>query len=81
LVQVLTPNRLLGRVQAVNFLFISSSNNLGAFESGALASLLGSAVPAVVLGGIGSILVVAFVAKVWPQVARLGSLETARQLR
>jgi MFS family permease len=74
LVQTLTPNRLLGRVQAVNFLFISSSNNLGAFESGTAAALLG-AVPAVVLGGLGSILVVLFVAKIWPEVAKLGPLE------
>ena len=74
LVQVLTPDWLLGRVQAVNFLFINSSNNLGAFESGVLAQLLGGAVPSVVLGGIGSILIVLGVAWVWPQVARLGPL-------
>jgi MFS family permease len=80
LVQVLTPNRLLGRVQAVNFLFISSSNNLGAFESGTLAAFLGP-VASVVLGGIGSILVVLAVARAWPQVARFGPLEKARQLK
>lgn len=74
LVQVLTPNHLLGRVQAVNFLFINSSNQLGAFESGTLAAFVG-AVPAVVLGGIGSLLVAGAVAKVWPEVARLGPLD------
>ncbi|MGH7738861.1 MAG: MFS transporter [bacterium] len=74
LVQVLTPNHLLGRVQAVNFLFINSSNQLGAFESGTLAAFVG-AVPAVVLGGIGSLLVVGAVAKLWPEVVRLGPLD------
>ncbi|HJT24623.1 MAG TPA: MFS transporter, partial [bacterium] len=73
LVQVLTPDRLLGRVQAVNFLFISSSNNLGAFESGVVAALLG-AVRSVVLGGIGSVLIVLGVAWLWPEVVRLGPL-------
>ncbi len=77
LVQVLTPDRLLGRVQAVNYLFIYSSNELGAFESGVAAALLGT-IPAVVLGGVGSILVVLGVAVLWPQVAALKSLQKQR---
>jgi len=73
LVQVLTPDSMRGRVNAVSFIFIHSSNQLGGFESGATAALLGL-VPSVVLGGIGSILVVLGVLWIWPQVARLGSL-------
>ncbi len=74
LMQVLTPDELRGRVGAVNALFIGTSNELGGFESGAAAALLGPVV-AVVAGGIGSILVVLVVAAVWPEVRRFGSLE------
>jgi MFS family permease len=73
LVQVLTPDELRGRVGAINALFIGTSNELGGFESGAAAALLG-AVRAVVYGGIGSLLVVLAVAKVWPEVRRFGPL-------
>jgi MFS family permease len=73
LVQVLTPDRMRGRVTAVSFMFINSSNQLGGFESGATAALFGL-VPSVVFGGIGSILVVLGVVLIWPQVAQLGSL-------
>ena len=54
LVQLATPDALRGRVSAVNYLFINASNQLGAFESGATAALFGT-VPAVVVGGIGSV--------------------------
>jgi MFS family permease len=54
LVQISTPNALRGRVGAVNYLFVHASNELGAYESGILATLLG-AVPAVALGGIATI--------------------------
>jgi MFS family permease len=74
LVQMLTPNRLMGRVQAVNFLFITSSNELGAFESGAVAWAFGP-VFAVVSGGIGTLLVVSWVAKHWPELRKLDKLE------
>src|ERR1700678_3795092 len=50
LVQLSTPDEMRGRVGAVNFLFINASNQLGQFESGATAALLGT-VPAVLLGG------------------------------
>ena len=73
LVQVLTPDELRGRVAAVNAVFIGTSNELGGFESGAAAALVGP-VWAVVGGGIGSILVVLAVVKIWPEVRRLGRL-------
>jgi MFS family permease len=78
LVQVLTPDSMRGRVTAVSFIFIHSSNELGGFESGAVASIpfLGP-VGSVVLGGIGSVLVVLAVTRIWPEVARFGSLEKA----
>jgi len=57
LVQLLTPDSMRGRVNAVNFLFIGTSNQLGEFESGMLAGFVG-AVPAAVIGGAGTILVV-----------------------
>ena len=74
LVQVRTPEELRGRVQAVNFLFIGSSNELGEAESGAAAYLFG-AVPSVVIGGIITLLVVAGVAWKSPQLRNLGSLK------
>jgi hypothetical protein len=73
LVQVLTPDSMRGRVTAVSYIFIHSSNELGGFESGAVAALLGL-VPSVVLGGVGSIMVVLGVMRFWPEVARLKSL-------
>jgi MFS family permease len=56
LVQANTPDAMRGRVSAVNMLFIGTSNQLGEFESGTTAALLG-AVPATILGGIGTIVV------------------------
>ena len=56
LVQLETPDAMRGRVAAVNSVFIGASNELGEFESGALAALIGT-VPAVVTGGIGTLLV------------------------
>ena len=65
LVQFATPDRMRGRVSAVSTLFISSSNELGEFESGVTAQLLGT-VPAVVLGGIGTLVVVAVWMRLFP---------------
>ena len=59
LLQHMTPNKLKGRVSSVNSMFITSSNELGAFESGVAAKLLGT-VPAVVFGGAVTLVVVAF---------------------
>lgn len=74
LVQILTPDAMRGRVTAVSYIFIHSSNELGGFESGAVAAFLGP-VASVVLGGAGCVLVVLAAAKVWPELARFGSLE------
>lgn len=70
LVLTLTPNALRGRVNAVHSVFIGISNELGAFESGVAAAVLG-AITAVVAGGIGTILVVALVAAKAPQLRHL----------
>lgn len=70
LVQVLTPRHLLGRVAAVNAVFIGSSNETGALESGVAARLPG-AVPAVVPGGLAPMAVVSFVAWRVPELRRL----------
>src|SRR5258708_6565784 len=79
LVQVLTPDAMRGRVSAVNSVFIGSSNELGAYESGETAHWFGP-VAAVVGGGIGTIVVVVAVMFLWPEVLRLGPPEQARQL-
>ena len=73
LVQLLTPDRMRGRVAAVNNVFIGSSNELGALESGLTAALFGP-VLSVVGGGVGTVLVVIVVAAVWPQVRKIGPL-------
>jgi len=70
LLQTLTPRHLLGRVAGLNAIFIGSSNEIGAFESGVAARLIG-AVPAVVLGGLVPILVVGLIAWRIPQLRRL----------
>jgi MFS family permease len=70
LLQTLTPRHLLGRVAAVNAIFIGSSNEIGAFESGVAARMLG-AVPAVLLGGFVPIVVVACIALRVPALRRL----------
>ena len=70
LLQVMTPDHLLGRVSAVNAIFIGSSNELGAFESGTAARLIGT-VPSVVLGGFATLLVVAITAVKVPELRRL----------
>ncbi|MCI0337120.1 MAG: MFS transporter [Acidobacteria bacterium] len=74
LVTLLTPDEMRGRVSAVNGMFISASNELGRFESGAVAYFFG-AVFSVVSGGIGTLIVVACVAWLSPQLRRYGSLD------
>jgi MFS family permease len=73
LLQILTPLEMLGRVSAVNSVFIGSSNELGAFESGVMAKLLGP-VRAVVLGGAASLFVVGMTARLVPKLRRLGRI-------
>jgi len=72
--QLMTPDSMRGRVTAVSVIFIGSSNELGEFESGVAAKLLGL-VPSVVFGGVMSLLAVPAVAVLFPQLLRLGSLE------
>ena len=76
LIQTLTPPALLGRVSSVNSIFIGSSNEIGAFESGVAARLLG-AVPAVVLGGLASLGVVGLIAVMIPRLRTMRSIEHA----
>jgi hypothetical protein len=74
---LVTPNELRGRVLAVEWVFISASNELGAFESGAAAALLGT-VRAVVAGGIATIGIAAAWTRLFPSLARMGRLEDLR---
>jgi hypothetical protein len=76
LVQLATPDAMRGRVSAVNYLFINASNQLGAFESGATAAILG-AVPAVVVGGIGTIAVALLWMRLFPTLRRVERLDGA----
>ena len=69
LVQLDTPNEMRGRVSAVNSIFIGASNQLGEFESGATAALLGP-VGSVVMGGVGTLLVVVLWMRWFPALAR-----------
>ncbi len=75
LVQMRTPNHMRGRVSAVNFLFIGSSNELGGFESGLVAQIF-SPVISVVSGGIGTLLVVATWLKLFPGLRKAGTLSS-----
>ena len=76
-VALLTPNELRGRVGAVEMVFISASNELGAFESGAVAALIGT-VATVVAGGVATIGIALASIKVFPELARMGKLEDLR---
>jgi hypothetical protein len=70
IMQLLTPDEMRGRVAAVNSMFIISSNEIGAFESGVAARFLGL-VPSVVFGGLGTLLVVAITASVSPTLRKM----------
>jgi hypothetical protein len=74
LAQIRTPDAMRGRVSAVHSLFTGTSNQLGAFESGVAAALLGT-VPAVLLGGIGTIAVAALWMLLFPELRELGRFE------
>jgi hypothetical protein len=65
LVQLATPDDMRGRVSAVNFLFVNASNQLGEFESGVTAAWWG-AVPAVLVGGVGSVLIALLWMRLFP---------------
>ncbi len=75
LVQLLTPDPMRGRVSAVNNVFIGSSNEIGAFESGVTADWFGPIV-SVVGGGVATIVTVLLVAMLWRQVVKLGPFST-----
>jgi MFS family permease len=77
LVQLATPDAMRGRVSAVNMVFIGASNELGEFESGVTAQWLG-AVPSVVVGGIGTLLVVAIWVWRFPRLRAVNRLDDAR---
>jgi hypothetical protein len=67
--QIATPDFMRGRVSAVNFLFIGASNQLGEFESGVAAALLGP-VGAALFGGVAAIVVVGLWAALFPELRR-----------
>jgi hypothetical protein len=75
LVQIRTPDEMRGRVSAVNSIFIGTSNQLGEFESGLTASLFG-VVPAVLIGGMGTLVVVIVWMRLFPELVRIDSLKT-----
>src|SRR5213596_624305 len=74
IVQLITPDEMRGRVSAVNNIFIGTSNEFGALESGLTAALFGPVI-SVVAGGIGTILVVLGVGLRWPETRRIGALD------
>ena len=76
LVQLQTPDEMRGRVSAVNSLFIGASNQLGEFESGVTAAWLG-VVPSVVVGGIGTLVIVALWMRLFPALRDVDRLESA----
>jgi len=77
LVQLKTPDAMRGRVSAVNMLFIGASNEVGQFESGLTAQWFG-AVPAVILGGAGTIAVVLAWGWLFPSLRKVDQLEEGR---
>lgn len=70
IIQLMTPDNMKGRVSAVNSIFIGSSNEIGAFESGVAAKLLGT-VPSVIFGGMMTLIVVGAVSIAFPQIRKL----------
>ena len=75
--QVITPDALRGRVSAIKSVFVGFSNEFGAFESGATAALFGP-IASVVGGGVGVLLVVVAIRRVWPELWTLAPLHTLR---
>jgi MFS family permease len=79
MVQLATPDEMRGRVSAVNMIFIGASNEFGQFESGLTAQWFGT-IPAVVLGGVGTLMVVAAYSWFFPELRRVDRLE-AKDIR
>ncbi|MEO1263068.1 MAG: MFS transporter [Bacteroidota bacterium] len=76
ILQLIVPDEMRGRVNSVNGIFISASNELGAFESGLAASLLGT-VPSVIFGGVASLAVVGFV---WLKTKELLTVDLGKEV-
>jgi hypothetical protein len=76
LIQIATPDEMRGRVNAVDMLFIGVSNELGEFESGFTAQWFGT-VPAVILGGIGTLVVIGIWAWLFPELRKADQLTVA----
>ena len=74
LVQIVTPDHMRGRVASVSYLFIGASNELGEFESGVVARILGP-VGAALFGGIGSLIVTGAWIKLFPPLFKADKLE------
>jgi MFS family permease len=79
LVQLATPEHMRGRVSAVNTVFIGASNEVGQFESGLTAQWFGT-VPAVVIGGVGTMLIVLLWARLFPALRRIDDLSAPPRL-
>jgi hypothetical protein len=77
LVQFATPDSMRGRVSSVNMLFVGASNELGEFESGVTAAWFGT-VPAVILGGIGTLVVVVVWMWLFPPLRKVDHLQDAK---
>jgi MFS family permease len=75
LLQTQTPNEMLGRVTAVNTMFTGTSSTLGEFESGLVASWFG-AVASVLIGGVGTLVIVPIWMRAFPSLARIDSLDS-----
>jgi hypothetical protein len=73
LVQIATPDQMRGRVSAVDMIFIGASNEFGQFESGVTAQWFGT-VPAVILGGLGAVIVTGLWALVFPELRKADRL-------
>ena len=80
LIQLSTPDEMRGRVSAVNMVFIGASNEVGQFESGITAQWFGT-VPAVVLGGVGTMLVVVLWTVLFPRLRAVDELAKPRPAR
>jgi len=77
LVQIRTPSEMRGRVSSVNSLFVGASNTLGDFEAGVTAAWFG-AVPAVLIGGVGAVLVAVIWMRLFPELMKVETLETPK---
>ncbi len=78
LTQLATPDSMRGRVNAVYMVFVSASNDLGAFESGLAATLLGT-IPSVVFGGVATILVAALWMRLFPALRKVDSMHAVQE--